>query len=245
MQGCRKSDPLSEDLDPARPLFADQDLFCTHGIQDFFHAGVSDLDAPLGELFLKTFSSGVFAVVSPRFYDRKNFFADAMGMVRSSGQNDLFFLIRFRIFQAIQGSEQGIIFCCIVELAHIAGPGAGHKAEPDIFGKVISRDPAHGGEERQDILFPLPERRKFYRNDIQTVIKIFTEFFLPDQFLQIGIGCGEYADINIDDIFAAKTDDLLLLENTEKLDLKRIGNIQFPLVKDMTPHYQSTFPINR
>src|ERR1051326_2326264 len=74
--------------------------------------------------------------------------------------------------------------------------------------------------EPRDIFQPLAQWRRRDRRYVEPVVQILAETPFGDSFLQIDIGCGDDADVNLDPFRAAEPVNLPLLKRTKERRLK-------------------------
>jgi hypothetical protein len=65
----------------------------------------------------------------------------------------------------------------------------------------------------QDVVDALAQRRQPQRNDVQAVVEIFAEAAVGDALAQVGVGGGDDAHVDLDDLLAAEALDLTLLKH--------------------------------
>src|SRR6185503_7842036 len=78
----------------------------------------------------------------------------------------------------------------VLQLADVPGPRMAHEACHDLRHEVAY--------EKRDVLGPLAERGKVYRNDVQAVVEVGSEFSILDQLLERTVGRGDDPDITSD-----------------------------------------------
>lgn len=112
----------------------------------------------------------------------------------------------------------------VLQLAHIARPFVGSElAHRGLSNPRCGTIHSPGGllhemgDQRRDIVAAFAQRREFYRENAQAIVKILAEAGGIDLLLQVPIGCG--SDTNVD-LSAARVADalqFLLLQNAQQL----------------------------
>src|SRR5690554_2593640 len=74
--------------------------------------------------------------------------------------------------------------------------------------------------EKRDVLASLPKRGQDETHDVESVIKVFPEILLLDDFLQIAVGRSDDAHVHIERFVLAKAAYFTFLKRAEKLRLK-------------------------
>jgi len=75
-----------------------------------------------------------------------------------------------------------------------------------------------------DVLGAIAQWRDLYHNDIEAIIEIIAESTLPDGRLQIGVGGGDDALIDLDIFQAPQSAKLPFLDYAQKFDLNILRN---------------------
>src|SRR5208337_1362876 len=84
---------------------------------------------------------------------------------------------------------------------------------------------------KRDIICPLPERRNFNRNNIETVKKIFSETSVFNCRLKVLIGRRDDSDVNIDSLGTAYPLKRTFLQDSEELHLKHLRHLPYFIEK--------------
>src|SRR5688572_1729875 len=74
--------------------------------------------------------------------------------------------------------------------------------------------------EKRNVFFALPQRGDQHRHDIEAKEKILPEFLALDAFLEVPVGGGDDAHVNLDGAIAADAFKLLFLQNAQQLGLE-------------------------
>ena len=74
-------------------------------------------------------------------------------------------------------------------------------------------------DERRDLLAPLAQRRQLQRHDVQAVEEVLAEPALGDELLEVGVGGGDDADVDLDRLRLAERVDLVRFEEAQQLRL--------------------------
>ena len=78
--------------------------------------------------------------------------------------------------------------------------------------------------EEHDIALTLAQRRNVNRENVQAVVKVFSELSFTDHLLQILVRSRNDADIHTDCFISSDTLEFMFLKHAEKLDLERCGD---------------------
>ena len=82
----------------------------------------------------------------------------------------------------------------------------------ELLDKIVDQD--------RDVLAPLAERRQADGDDLEPVVQVAAERALFDRFLEIAIGGGEDADVDLDRRVGADAGDLAVFDHPEEFDLR-------------------------
>ena len=118
------------------------------------------------------------------------------------------------IFQLTYISRPGVVQHASFRIAGDAYHAASH------FSAVLA-DEVTG--QRWNILAALAQRRHLLGNYVEAVIQITAESALSGGFLQVAVGGGNQAHIELDGTGSANARELVLLQDPQQLGLKRRG----------------------
>ena len=76
-------------------------------------------------------------------------------------------------------------------------------------------------DQQRDVLAPFAERGHADREDAQTIEQVFAEAAGPDLELEVAIGRGDDADVDLDVLAPADAADGAFFEHAQQLDLER------------------------
>src|SRR6185436_12328596 len=108
-----------------------------------------------------------------------------------------------------------------------------HEALDGLRGQLLTLPPEELGEalhevggEDGNLLGTLPERRHRDLNDVQAIVEVFTEPTRGYRLLEVLVGRGEHAHVDLDGGAAAHSRELAVLQHVEQLALQ--GRMQVP-----------------
>src|SRR5580658_3926027 len=120
----------------------------------------------------------------------------------------------------------------VLELADVARPGVGREdveglrldtrhvlleALVELAEKVL--------DEQRNVPGSLAQRRQPDGDDVEAIVEVLTEDARADEFLQVAVGCGHEAHVDVDGLDTADALELALLQRAEKLDLHLHRNL--------------------
>ena len=73
--------------------------------------------------------------------------------------------------------------------------------------------------QQRDVFALAAQRRQRDGNDVETIVEIFAETVLGHQLREIGIRCGDDADVDFDHIDGAKPHEFFFLDHAKELGL--------------------------
>src|SRR6185436_11049433 len=74
--------------------------------------------------------------------------------------------------------------------------------------------------EQRHIVTPLPQRREVDADDVQAIVEVLAEAAVLHLLLQIDVGGGNDADVDLDRLHAAEAHELTLLHDAQQLGLR-------------------------
>src|SRR2546423_11874053 len=75
------------------------------------------------------------------------------------------------------------------------------------------------------VFLSLAQRRQVDVDDVQAVVEVLAETSLLHHLLQIAVGRGDDADVDLDRLHAAEAHELALLDDTQQLRLRLERNV--------------------
>src|SRR6185503_18901082 len=130
----------------------------------------------------------------------------------------------------------------VLELADVAGPVVAHHqlhrllAEaPDGLADLVGVALEEMIGEDRDVLAPLAERRQPEREDLEPVVEILAEAAPGDLLLQVAVGRGDDAHVDVLRRRGADRADLPLLERAEELRLERRRRLRDLVEEERAP----------
>ncbi len=137
----------------------------------------------------------------------------------------------------IAGAEEGEIgedggaFDGVLEFADIAGPGMGAEGVEGALGDAAGLTGAgvdlvaeEMGDQHGDVVLAFAEGGHGDGDDVEAVEEVFAEAAVPDELVEVFVGGGEDADVDVDGEVVADTADFLFLEDAEEAALELGGH---------------------
>ena len=92
--------------------------------------------------------------------------------------------------------------------------------EGKVFRAVLLRvEPEEVRGEKGNVFAAGAERRKLEANDVQAIEEVFAEAAFAHGFMQINVGCGDDANVNLDLLHAAEVHEASVLQDAQNLGL--------------------------
>jgi hypothetical protein len=124
------------------------------------------------------------------------------------------------------GGEDDAALHGVFEFANVAGPLIVHQdahgfgGERTVFGAVLFRvELEEVCCEERDIFAAGAEGRQLQADDVEAVEEVFAEAALADGVLQVDVGGGDDADVDLDLLHAAEMHEAAVLEDAQNLGL--------------------------
>lgn len=137
----------------------------------------------------------------------------------------------------VAGAEEGEVgkdggtFDGIFEFADIAGPGMGAEGVEGALGDAAGLTGAgvdfvaeEMGDEHGDVVLAFAEGWHGDGDDVEAVEKVFAEATVADELLEVFVGGGEDADVDVDGEVVADAADFLFLEDAQEATLELGGH---------------------
>ena len=114
----------------------------------------------------------------------------------------------------------------VAQLAHVARPGIGVEGLPrlgvealELLAVLLGELAQEGHGEQGDVVAPLAQGRHVDVDDVEPVVEVLAEGSLADLLLEVAVGRGDDAHVDLDRLLAADALELALLEHAQDLDL--------------------------
>lgn len=127
--------------------------------------------------------------------------------------------------------EDGGAFDGVFEFADIAGPGMGAEGVEGALGDAAGLTGAgmdfvaeEMGDEHGDVVLAFAEGGHGDGDDVEAVEEIFAEAAVADELVEVFVGGGEDADVDVDGEVVADAADFLFLEDAEQAALELGGH---------------------
>src|SRR5712692_6974459 len=115
----------------------------------------------------------------------------------------------------------------VFQLTHVSGPGVGQQRPQRfrsempprafIFFRVLLEEELH---QHRNIFLALAQGREIYGDDIQAIEKVFAELAIAHKLLEVRVGSGDDAHVDLDFVHPAQVHELAILEHTQDLALR-------------------------
>ncbi len=106
-------------------------------------------------------------------------------------------------------------------------------------------------DQRRNLLAPLAQRRQPQADDVEAVEEVLAEAALGDERLEVGVGRGDDAHVDLDRMRLAERVDLVVLEEAQQLGLQVEADLAIssrksvpPAAARMTPANDDSAPVN-
>ena len=131
-----------------------------------------------------------------------------------------------RVMAVRSGGEDNAALDGVFQLADVAGPLVVHQQAERFGGELAGLEAVFFGVEleemrgeQRDILLAVAQRRQVERDDVEAVEEVFAEAALFDGLLQVDVGGGDDADVDLDFVGAAEMHEAAVLQHAQDLGL--------------------------
>src|SRR5512143_887866 len=98
--------------------------------------------------------------------------------------------------------------------------------------------------QKRNVFFPLPQRRKGNRDDVQPIIQVLPKKRLLNRLFQIPVGGGDHPDVGLEALVGSQALKFPVLQNSQKFHLGARGEVSNLVEKDGSAvgFFKSAYP---